>query len=68
MSVVAAALPPALAEQMQALRACGASYHMIATTLNQRGLRGRQGGRWFAASVRRALLQTVADPAPATEK
>jgi hypothetical protein len=63
MSSPAAPLPPALAEQMQALRACGTSYHMIAATLNQNGLRGRMGGRWFASSVRRALMQTVADPA-----
>ena len=53
-------------EQMQALRARGASYHVIATTLNQHSVRGIHGGRWFAASVRRALLKAVAAAAPAT--
>ena len=52
-----AAASPALAAQMQALRAGGASYNAIAAVLNQSGVRGRQGGRWFPASVRRALQQ-----------
>ena len=64
-----AELPPAsLAAQMRALRECGASYNAIAATLNQNGVRGRQGGRWFAASVRRALLQTAAAMAPDHEQ
>jgi len=49
------------AARMLALRAEGASFHVIAAVLNQSGLRGRLGGRWFASSVRRALLQAQAN-------
>jgi hypothetical protein len=55
--------PPAeVAARMLALRAEGASFHLIAAALNQSGLRGRLGGRWFASSVRRALLRAGAAP------
>lgn len=47
--------PPEVAEQMRQLRAEGASYHAIAAALNRAGARGRLGGRWFAASVRRVM-------------
>jgi hypothetical protein len=52
---------PELAAHILTLRAQGASFHLIAASLNQRGLRGRLGGRWFASSVRRALLQAQAN-------
>jgi hypothetical protein len=52
-------LAPEVTEQMLALRAGGASYHLIAATLNRGGARGRAGGRWFAASVRRAMQQAM---------
>ena len=55
MSSGAAQLSNAVAEQMQALRERGASYNAIAAALNQSGVRGNLGGRWFPASVRRAL-------------
>jgi hypothetical protein len=54
-------LSPELAARMLALRAQGASFNLIAASLNQSGLRGRQGGRWFASSVRRALLRAEAN-------
>jgi len=52
-------LAPEVAEQMRQLRADGASYHAIAAMLNRTGARGRLGGRWFAASVRRVMQQAV---------
>jgi hypothetical protein len=52
-------LAPEVTEQMQALRAGGASYHLIAAILNRDGARGRAGGRWFAASVRRAMQDAM---------
>jgi hypothetical protein len=57
-------LPPPLLAQLRSLRAGGASFNAIAAVLNKGGLRGRQGGRWFAASVRLALLQDGAAAAP----
>ncbi|WP_332852151.1 hypothetical protein [Duganella sp. S19_KUP01_CR8] len=60
MSAGAPPASPALTAQLQTLRACGASYNKIAATLNRNGVPGLQGGRWFAASVRRALLQMQA--------
>jgi hypothetical protein len=43
------------ADAMAALRAAGVSFAMIAATLNKLGLKGPQGGRWYGATVRRAL-------------
>lgn len=57
----AAAPSPAVAARMLALRASGASYNAIAAALNQSGVRGRQGGRWFPATVRNALRQVAAE-------
>ncbi|NEX64674.1 recombinase family protein [Noviherbaspirillum galbum] len=37
-------------------RALGESYSALAADLNQRGLRGPNGARWYTASVR-TLLQ-----------
>ena len=39
-------------------RSAGASFGAIAHLLNQRGLRGEHGGRWYAATVRNFLLRT----------
>ncbi len=55
MSIAAMPASPAVAAQIRALRAGGASYNEIAAALNQNGVRGRLGGRWFPSSVRRAL-------------
>jgi hypothetical protein len=59
MSISAPPLAPEVAEQMLQLRAEGASYHAIAAVLNRTGTRGRLGGRWFAASVRRVMQQAT---------
>jgi hypothetical protein len=50
--------PPdtAIRAEILALRAAGAAFHQIAARLNGRGLKGQNGGRWYAASVRRAVL------------
>jgi hypothetical protein len=45
---------------MRELRSGGASYNEIAAALNQSGVRGSHGGRWFPSSVRHAL-QLCAD-------
>jgi hypothetical protein len=42
--------------QIRLLRESGASFGVIAAMLNRHGVRGFNGGRWFASSVRRALL------------
>ncbi len=60
MKMVAMPPPPAVAALIQALRASGASYNAIAAALNQSGVRGRQGGRWFPATVRNALRRVAA--------
>jgi hypothetical protein len=54
--------PPdaAIRAEILALRAAGAAFHRIAARLNGRGLKGQNGGRWYAASVRRVALS----PAP----
>jgi hypothetical protein len=57
-------LAPELAARMQALRARGASFDLIASSLNQSGVPAHHGGRWFAATVRLALLKSGAPPAP----
>ncbi|HJV00878.1 MAG TPA: hypothetical protein VJ752_10030 [Burkholderiaceae bacterium] len=50
--------PPdtAIRAEILALRAAGAAFHLIAARLNGRGVKGPHGGRWYAASVRRAVL------------
>ncbi|RJG27184.1 hypothetical protein [Massilia cavernae] len=55
-------LAPELAARMQALRARGASFDLIAASLNQIGVRAHLGGRWYAASVRLALRKAGAAP------
>ena len=59
--------PPdaAIRAEILALRAAGAAFHQIAARLNGRGLKGQNGGRWYAASVRRAVLApAMADHVP----
>jgi len=41
--------------EISARRKAGDSFARIAQTLNERGLRGDQGGRWYGASVRNFL-------------
>ena len=43
--------------EIDALRAAGVSFNAIAAALNRRGIPGMQGGRWYGASVRRALAR-----------
>ncbi|MES2126366.1 MAG: recombinase family protein [Pseudomonadota bacterium] len=43
------------ADAMATLRAEGVSFAVIAATLNKWGFKGPQGGRWYGATVRRAL-------------
>jgi hypothetical protein len=57
-------LAPELAARMKALRERGASFDLIASSLNQSGVPAHHGGRWFAATVRLALLKSGAAPAP----
>jgi hypothetical protein len=64
MSINCPPLPASLLERLRVLREGGASFNAIAADLNRCGVPGRQGGRWFAASVRRALLQSGASLAP----
>ncbi|MBA5689250.1 recombinase family protein [Rugamonas apoptosis] len=53
---------PALVAELRRLRAAGASFGAIAAAMNRRGLRGRMGGRWFAATVRLCLLPSKPVP------
>lgn len=39
-------------------RSAGDSFGLIAYLLNQRGLRGEHGGRWYGTTVRNLLLRT----------
>ena len=41
--------------EIDALRAAGISFNAIAAALNRRGIPGLQGGRWYGATVQRAL-------------
>ncbi len=38
--------------EILAMREAGASFAAIADTLNERGIEGKRGGRWFASTVR----------------
>ena len=58
---------PALVAELRRLRAAGASFGAIAAAMNRRGLRGRMGGRWFPATVRRYLQPSKPLPARATK-
>lgn len=49
-------IAPEVQAVMQALRADGKSFHAIAAVLNKLGARGAAGGRWYGATVRRAIL------------
>jgi hypothetical protein len=56
------ALPAAVRAGMRELREEGASFNAIAAALNRRGVPGKGGGRWFAASVRLCLMQEARGP------
>lgn len=43
--------------EIDALRLAGVSFNAIAAALNRRGIPGLQGGRWYGATVQRALRQ-----------
>lgn len=49
------ALDDAVRIEIDALRAAGISFNAIAAALNRRGIPGLQGGRWYGATVQRAL-------------
>ncbi|MBA5640163.1 hypothetical protein H3H37_24165 [Duganella sp. LX20W] len=51
-----APLDTAIRAEILALRARGAAFHEIAAHLNERGVKGQRSGRWYAATVRRAVL------------
>lgn len=46
-----------LVADIGARRAAGASFGCIAHALNQRGIRGEHGGRWYGATVRNFILR-----------
>ena len=48
-------MPAETIERLRALRAEGLSYRRMADALNDEGIKGSQGGRWFDVSVMRAL-------------
>jgi len=43
-------------DRMKSLRAAGATWEVIASTLNAEGMRPRQGKAWYATSVRRIVI------------
>jgi len=57
----------AIVQKMLSLRKRGKSYHSIAVHLNSKGIPAKQGGRWYAKTVRGVLLynQTVLGLQPA---
>jgi site-specific DNA recombinase len=50
----------------KAMLAEGKSYRFIAKSLDKQGIRGKQGGRWYAASVRNVLRTRMATEAQAS--
>ena len=46
--------------RIQSLRSKGSNYEQIARHLNQDGIKTRSNGKWFAATVRRILIRSVA--------
>lgn len=44
--------------EIDALRKAGISFSAIAAALNRRGIPGLQGGRWYGATVQRALRES----------
>jgi hypothetical protein len=46
-----------LVAEIGARRAAGDSFGCIAHALNQRGIRGEHGGRWYGATVRNFILR-----------
>jgi hypothetical protein len=47
-----------LLRDIDARRRAGESFGCIAHALNQRGIRGEHGGRWYGATVRNFILRT----------
>ena len=47
--------------EILALRTGGASFHRIAALLNQRGVKGYLGGRWYGATVSRIVHGSSAE-------
>lgn len=47
-----------LLRDLTARRTAGESFGCIAQALNELGVRGEHGGRWYAASVRYFILRT----------
>ena len=47
-----------LLRDLTARRTAGESFGCIAQALNELGMRGEHGGRWYAASVRDFILRT----------
>jgi hypothetical protein len=50
-----------LLRDIDARRQAGESFGWIAHVLNQRGIRGEHGGRWYGATVRNFILRTQAE-------
>ncbi|MCS0630504.1 recombinase family protein [Telluria mixta] len=51
-----------LAHDIDERRRAGESFGCIAHALNQRGIPGEHGGRWYGATVRNFLLRNTASP------
>lgn len=53
-----------LSGEILALRGSGMSYGEIAMDLNRRGIRSRNGGRWYNSSVRSFIVRHGSGAAP----
>lgn len=51
-----------LAREIGERRLAGESFGCIAHALNQRGIPGEHGGRWYGATVRNFFLRNTASP------
>lgn len=49
-------IPKPIVDRIIAERRAGVSLHSIADRLNADGIKGSSGGRWYASTVRHALL------------
>lgn len=57
-------IAPVAVARVHALRAAGMPLRAIAEQMNQEGIPGARGGRWWLKTVRAALAQTPAPAAP----